>query len=199
MPCRRASSGHTLTELVVVVAAFGIIAGTGIPALTNTMSRAALRSATAQVRDLLRLTQEEAMTLNRNRGIRFTQEGERWVWAVYDDGDGDGVRNADIAAGVDPLVAGPEDVGLFRGMAGIGIPEDGVPHPDDGTLLTADTSPIRFGTTSLCSFATDGSSTPGSVYLSSASGEAAIVRSSGDGGRIRVMFYDRGAGTWILL
>ncbi|HEV7240823.1 MAG TPA: GspH/FimT family pseudopilin [Thermoanaerobaculia bacterium] len=199
MTSRHRESGQSLIELVVVVAIVGTLAGTAIPALNKAMSRAALRSAAGRVQLLLRLTQEEAMALNCKRGIRFAHVDNRWTWAVYADGDNDGVLNADIASGVDPIVAGPEDVGLFRGMASIGIPPEGVLHPDDGTWMTAEMSPVRFNASSICSFAPDGSSTPGSVYLSSTGGEAALVRSSGDGGRIRVMFYDRWAKKWVLL
>jgi prepilin-type N-terminal cleavage/methylation domain-containing protein len=191
------SSGHTLAELLVVVAIFGTLAGVGLPALTRSFNRAGLRSATARVHTLLKLTREEAVTLNASRGIRFTKKGTRWVWAIYADGDRDGILNADILAGVDPLVYGPQDVGEFRGLADIGIPADGVRHPDDGTWLTATASPVRFNASSICSFSADGSSTPGSVYVCAPDGQAAIVRSSGDGGRIRVLFYDRGSQRWI--
>lgn len=195
---RSTRSGYSLTELMVVMAILGFLAVTGITALMNAMCRGSLRAAAARVQGLLRETREDAIALQRNRGIRFTRDGRRWFWAVYDDGDGDGVRNADIDTGIDLLAYGPEDLGTFSGMATIGIPEEGVSHPDDGTKLPAVAAPVRFNSSSICSFAADGSSTPGSVYLCDVNGGAAIVRSSGDGGRIRVMFYDRGGDRWYL-
>jgi prepilin-type N-terminal cleavage/methylation domain-containing protein len=197
MPPLRSTSGQTLLELLVVMTIFGVLSMIAIPAITTMHCRTSLRVSAARVKQLLMRTKEEAVSLERTRGIRFQRSGRRWFWSIYDDGDDDGVRNADIASGVDVLIHGPEDLGVPHGSATIGIPPEGVRHPDDGKLLIAETAPIRFGDSSICSFARDGSSTPGSVYLCDAGGGAAIVRSSGDGGRIRVLFYDRRKGKWL--
>jgi type II secretory pathway pseudopilin PulG len=188
--------GHSLAELVVSLGIFGIVAGIALPAIGNLTRRAALKASIARVFILMQQTREEAIALAANRAIKFYQDADGgWSYEIYDDGDGDGVLMADMASGVDPLVAGPEVLLSPRGMATIGIGPDGVPDPDGGPPITAGASPVQFSR-SICSFAADGSSTPGSIYIRTIGGDSAVIRSSGDGGRLTILLLAKGDGTW---
>jgi prepilin-type N-terminal cleavage/methylation domain-containing protein len=188
--------GQSLMELVVSMAIFGIIAGIGLPAIGNLTRRAALRAAIARIYDLMRLTREQAISLEANRAIKFYDDSDGgWWYEIYDDGDGDGVLTADIASGIDPLVEGPEVLLSPRAMATIGIARGGVPDPDGGSPIAPDASPVTFSR-SICSFSMDGSSTPGSIYIRTIGGESAVIRASGDGGRLTILLLAKGGSTW---
>ena len=189
--------GHSLIELVVSMAIFGLVAGIALPAIGNLTRRAALRGAVARVYGILKLTREQAISLAGNRAVKFHRDSDGgWSYAVYDDGDGDGVLNSDIEAGIDPLVDGPEVLLSPRGMSTIGIAPEGVPDPDGGPDILAETAPIQFGRSTICSFAMDGSGTPGSIYIRTVSGDSAVIRNSGDGGRLTILLLARGGSTW---
>jgi prepilin-type N-terminal cleavage/methylation domain-containing protein len=189
--------GYTLVEIVVTMGALALITCITLPALSSMLWRATMRGAIARIDSLMIMTQEDAVALGRNRAIKFLRdENGGWSYAIYVDGDGDGVLNADIAKGIDPLVEGPTELVSPRAMATIGIPPEGLPDPDGGPRLRAETAPVQFNRSTLCSFSPDGSGTPGSVYLHTTGGDAAVVRCSGEGGRISVLIFNRGWRKW---
>ena len=190
-------SGHTLTELLVVLAILGATCLVMLPMTVSMAERTAIRSATARIRGLLVTTREEAIALQAHRGLRFMADGAGWQYAIYQDGDADGVRTADIASGVDTLVDGPWTIVSPRALATLMIPPGGLPHPDSGDVMPEGSRPVRFGNSSLCVFSSDGSSTPGTIYIAARSGNAAAVRCAGDGGRIRILHRTAGADDWI--
>jgi hypothetical protein len=189
--------GHTLAEIVVTMGALGLIACTTLSAMTGMMWRSTMRGAIVRVHALMIMTQGDAIALHRNRAIKFLRDADGgWAYAIYIDGDGDGVLNADIASGVDPLVQGPEPLVAHQAMATIGIPPEGLPDPDGRARLRPETAPVQFNRSTLCSFSPDGSGTPGSVYLHTVAGDAAVVRCSGEAGRISVLVLNRGGRKW---
>jgi prepilin-type N-terminal cleavage/methylation domain-containing protein len=188
--------GYSLVELIVSLAIMGFIALVALPALGNLLRKTALRAAIERIHSLMLLTQEEAVALQKKRAIKFIREdGRAWSCAIYDDGDGDGVRNDDIAKGTDPLARGPESLISPNALATIAIDPDGLPDPDGGRI-PPESSPVRFNRSSLCSFAPDGSCTPGSVYLHAIGGGSAVVRCSGDGGCLTILVIDKGEKKW---
>jgi type II secretory pathway pseudopilin PulG len=189
--------GHTLAEIVVTMGSLGLITCITLPALSSILWRAMMRGAVVRVQSLLVNTQEEAIAMQKNRAVKFIRDDNGgWSYAIYTDGDGDGVLNADIAKGIDPLVEGPDILVDPQSMAIIGIPADGLPDPDGGARLTAETAPVQFNRSTLCSFSPDGSGTPGSVYLRTVGGDAAVVRCSGETGRISVLQLNHWGRKW---
>jgi hypothetical protein len=102
----------------------------------------------------------------------------------------------DIRAGRDPMIEPPRPVLLAVGGATIGFPPTTVLDPDDGEPLPSDSSPVRFGIASLCSFSELGGGTAGSIYVTDEYENVAIIRVVGTTGRVRVLFYDAGARAW---
>jgi type II secretory pathway pseudopilin PulG len=189
--------GNTLMEIIVTMGALGMIACITLPTLSSVLWRSTMRGAVVRVHALLVTTQEDAVAMKRNRAIKFLRDSDGgWSYAVYIDGDGDGVLNADIASGVDPLVQGPDVIVSPQAMATIGIPAEGLPDPDGGARLRPETAPVQFNRSTLCSFSPDGSGTPGSIYLRTVAGDAAVVRCSGEAGRISVLELPRGGRKW---
>jgi len=189
--------GYTLLEMLVTVAIIGLFTTISLASLSNILWRAALRGTVVRICGVMAMTQQDAVALRRGRAIKFLREPDGgWSYAVYTDGDDDGVLNEDIARGIDRLVQGPEPIVSPRAMATIGIPPSGLPDPDGGARIGAQASPVQFNRSLLCSFSADGSGTPGSIYLRTVAGDAAVVRCAGEGGRIRILLLNRFMRSW---
>jgi hypothetical protein len=128
--------------------------------------------------------------------MKFRKNGNRYEWALYVDGNGNGIRTAEIASGIDrPLgIAIPwsrNDVlpGILTGTR--------VPDPSNpGHTLDRPDDPIRFNLSDICSFSAVGESTPGSVYLWDGHDRMAVVRVFGRTAKIRTLYYRRGEEEW---
>jgi hypothetical protein len=139
----------------------------------------------------------EAIAARRYTAFRVTRPEGRFVFAFYADGDGDGVRSDDIAAGRDPLLAGPRDLpsrytGVDFGLLDAAIPE--VP-PGTGTLAP-DSDPVRFGRSDIVSFSPRGTSSSGTLYVSDGRSTVVAVVLYGGTGRIRIWRFERGRWSW---
>src|SRR5882762_2726225 len=98
---RKHQRGHSLVELLAVLAIAGIMITTVSRAVDYARRTAALAASTSEMRALFQSTRAIAITHRRNVAIRFRLDGDTWTWRVYEDRNRDGVRNDDIARGVD--------------------------------------------------------------------------------------------------
>jgi len=103
----REERGLTLIELLTTVAILGMVLSVAVPSWMSLRRRAAVRSASAEIRSVFHEVRSRAITRSSNSGVLFTRSGSQWQFAVYDDGDRDGVRNDDIRRGIDTLVSPP--------------------------------------------------------------------------------------------
>ena len=179
--------GQSLVELTIVLTLIGGVSAIGMSAIDSVKRRVALNSATSELRATIAYVRTLAVTRDRNVAIRFRQDNTAWTWTVYEDGDGDGVRNDDIAKGKDRQVFPPRR--FQYGPAGIGLPTIPVPDPLAGGQPLGTRSPVRFNTSMLCSFSRNGEVTNGSVVLSDGT-LANIVRVHGTSGRIQVLRWN---------
>lgn len=159
-------------------------------------SALALRSAAREVQVAFYRARAEAISRERLVGIKFRKNGDRHEWALYGDGNGNGVLSAEILNGVDrPLgVAFPwsrNDVapGILTGNP---VPDPGAP----GRYLSRPEDPIRFNLSDICSFSPVGESTPGSVYLWDGHDRMAVVRIFGRTAKVRALYHRRGERGW---
>src|SRR5687768_418441 len=119
--------GQSLIELIVVVALVGGVSVIGMNAIDSVQKRIALNSATSEVRATIQYVRMLAIARDRNVAIRFRAEERAWTWTVYEDGDGDGVRNDDINTGKDREIIAARNFQF--GPAGIGLPSGKVSDP----------------------------------------------------------------------
>jgi prepilin-type N-terminal cleavage/methylation domain-containing protein len=181
--------GFTLMELLTVIAIAGVILACAVPNWLAMRRRVAVRMAAAEIRSILHKTRSRAIARSDNAGVKFIQTGTDWQYAIYDDGDGDGVRNDDIGRGTDRLVAPPRHLWQQPQLAAIALPPTAITDPD-GTKLAAGTSPVRFGVSRICSFSPLGAATPGTIYLTDSAGMLYAVRVYGASAKIRLLRYD---------
>jgi hypothetical protein len=178
-----------LALLLALVAA----AGTGVSHLRSVV---AIRSAAAEVGAALYRARMFALTQGVNVGLKYRMRAGRPEWALYGDGNGNGVRSAEIASGIDRPIGilatwGRNDVrpAIMTGAV--------VPDPDgSGRRLSALDDPIRFNVSDICSFSAVGESTPGSISLWDGRDRMGVVRVYGRTAKIRTLYYRRGDRRW---
>ena len=196
---RRASrrAGYTAIELLVVGGLALVLLTIGVASLLELSSAYRMELAAHELVSLLRRTRSLALTEGARVGVKFFPTDERVGYAIYRDGDGDGVRTKDIESGVDPAATPPLTLHRLGGDVRFGFPP-GKPPRDPGDprrRLTRLRDPIRFNRSDIASFGPLGESTPGSLYLTD--GEAlAVVRLFGRTGKVKILFYDREKEVW---
>lgn len=196
MSRRNEPAGYSLAEMLAVVAIIGLFILISLPAFGSIQRRFALRAATAEMRSIFHVARMRAIARGRHAGLKFIRVGNEWSFAVYDDGDGDGLRNDDIARNIDKLVAPPRPVLPESRAINIGLLGVTIKDPD-GDDLTPSDSPVQFGRSLLCSFSPFGESTPGTIYITDRGRDLWAVRVYGATAKIRVTRYDRGTRKWV--
>jgi type II secretory pathway pseudopilin PulG len=179
--------------MVVALTILGTLIFLSLPPFLRITGDLRLRLTANEVMGILRAARSFAIRHGANVAVQFKSSPEGAIlYALYRDGDGDGVLTKDIAKRVDPAVQPPHSLDQAGGRsARLGFPP-GLRVRDPGSpgkwLTTAD--PIRFNSSDLASFGPLGTSTPGSLYLTDGHSRLAVVRVLGRTGRVRVMAYD---------
>jgi len=186
--CPEAEHGYSLIELLVVIAAMGVVLAVTLPSLGEINRRRELRAATAELRSIFREVRSRAIASGHNAAVKFSLADGEWQYAIFEDGDGDGVRNDDIVAGRDPMMVPFRRVFGTQGHVRIGLPPVAVRDPDRG-VVQPDESPVRFNRSTLCSFSPMGGGTSGSIYLTEGT-RAAVLRLYGPTARLRLMLLE---------
>jgi len=189
----RNEKGQSLVEILFTLSILGCVLTTGLTVMNHARRVYALASGTSELRALFQRVRLTAVTRDRNVAIRFRPvDGDAWSWSVYEDGDGDGVRNDDITRGVDRLIEKPR---LFQhAPVRIGTPAETIPDPTAPGQSLAMRLPVRFGTSLLCSFSRKGEATNGSVVLTDGRG-ATVIRVGGTSARVNVLRWNGKAWT----
>lgn len=193
--CRPVRSlGSSLAELMVTLALAAGMMLAVIPGLTTALHRATLRAAGQHVLGILVEAQNRAATSDRYCGVKFSLANGEWWYTVYEDGNGNGILTEDIMSGVDTPITAADLVFPSRTRTRIGYTPGTVAF-DTGKPMTGDELPVNFNKSTICSFSPSGTGTPGSVYFTDGV-YGAMVRSSGESGRVRVAFYNGKTGGW---
>jgi type II secretory pathway pseudopilin PulG len=187
-------AGWSLVELVMVIGVSLIVGGLAMAAFAPLSARARAIGAARYLAALLQRERIEAVRTGRIGGLRFEDDGTAIGFARVVDGNGNGLRSAEIASGVDPT-RGPR-MRLADAFAGVRFAIVADVPAIDGGGLTAGADPIRLGSPILA-FAPAGSATSGTLYLASADGQQFGVRILGVTGRIRIFEFDRASRRWV--
>jgi type II secretory pathway pseudopilin PulG len=185
--------GSTLFELTLVLSILVIMATVAVPGTAQAIDSGRAREAAGFVASRLRQARQEAVTRTKQVAAVFDLRNGRWTFSMCEDGNHNGIRRADITAGIDRCTEGPHDIEqMFPGNRvfvdpTLSGPESSPASPD----------PVRFGASNMASFSPAGSCTPGTLFLRSRLGVQYAIRVGAATGRTRILRYDTGTRTWI--
>ena len=187
-----AQRGLTLIELLFAVAVGILIAGMALPVTDAALDDLHTAAAARYVAGLVLNDRMDALKRARSVALRFEPSGADYVFGPFVDGNGNGVRTAEIRSGVDPAL-GPEQrlAERFPGVK-FGL-QAGLPDADG--VRGASTDGVRIGSARILATAPDGTATSGTLYVQGRRAQYA-VRVLGATARTRVMKFETGAGTW---
>ena len=173
-----ASKGYTLAELLAVLAIVAMAVAVTLPAAAMLRDGGRAAAGARTMATILSAQRWKSVAGHRVRGLQFRKVGNGWSWREVADGNGNGLRTAEITRGIDPVLT--PDNSLERQVPDVrlGLPPGG-PYPEapPGTdLLNAGDDPVRFGRSDLVSFSPVGSASSGTLYVTDGrSGLFAIV------------------------
>jgi len=192
--------GFSAIEALVVVALVGIALSISVPALSALRENGRTAAGARLLAMELNRMRWEGVAGRRGTGLFFERGPEGWGWRVVEDGNGNGLRTAEIRRGVDPTLSGPhllqdrvEDVRL-------GFPPGGpFPRIPPRTGNIADTDdPVQFGRSDIVAFGPLGRSSSGTLYVTDGRRGLFGIVLFGPAARVRVWRYDSVGGKWTL-
>ncbi|MEX2271875.1 MAG: GspH/FimT family protein [Vicinamibacterales bacterium] len=188
---RRASAaGLSLIEVLFALSLTMAAAGAAIPATVEITRALKLRAAAAFIAGYLQHARLEALHRSRAVGVRFRETSGDWRIGSYVDGNGNGIRTAEIANGIDPVV--DQEAAFGARCPSVHIARlDGVPDVNGVTGGSA----VRFGTSDIATFDSDGSSSSGSIYLTDGRTQIAVTITPATG-RVRLRRWDPRVRVW---
>ena len=136
----------------------------------------------------------EALTRTADLSLRFTPDAASFVYAVYADGNRNGVRSEDIDRGVDRRTSTDErlrdqfpsvDFGAVPGLPAV-----------DASSEPPGADPIRLGAGNMATFTTNGTATPGSLYIRGPRNLQYVIRILGTTGKTRILKFDARNRVW---
>lgn len=186
-----ASRGYTLAELLAVLAIVAMAVAVAFPAAAMLRNGGRAAAGARAMATLLSAQRWKSVSGHRVRGLQFRKLGDAWSWREVADGNGNGLRSAEITRGVDPVLT-PDDA-LERQVQDVrlGLPPGGpFPEAPPGTeVLSAGDDPVRFGRSDLVSFSPFGSASSGTLYVTDGHGALFAVVLFGPTARLRVWRY----------
>lgn len=196
---RRAERGYQLIELLIAMAISSLVLAFGVPPLLALAAGLRVELAAAEVASTFHVARSYAIRNSANVGLKFEVDGDGTVtWALYRDGDGDGVLTADIRSGDDPEVLPRTRLAHLGRQIRFGFPPGRAPR-DPGNphrRLTHLDDAIRFNNSNIASFSALGTATPGTVYLTDGMRHLSAARVTGRTGRIDRISYDVTTELW---
>lgn len=149
---------------------------------------------------LLRNARTTAISCGRSIGVVFERNPQGWRYQLYEDGDGDGIRTADIAIGTDPPAGTPGRVGeRWEGVDFGFLPLARVRKVPPGSGWVASLGdPIQVGGADIVAFSPAGDGSSGTLYLSDGRTQMAAIVVYGPSARVRSYRYDADLEEWVL-
>ena len=190
---RTVERGYQLIELLIAMAVSSLVLVLGIPPLLSLAAGLRVELAAAEVASTFHVARAYAIRHDANVGLKFQVDGDGTVtWALFRDGDGDGVLTADILSGDDPQVLPRTRIAHLGRQIHFGFPPGRAPRDpgDPRRRLSGLDDPIRFNRSDIAAFTPLGTATPGTVYVTDGMRHLSAARVFGRTGRIGCLVYD---------
>ena len=187
------SAGFSLLELLLVLSIIATMSVLAIPLTAGALDEMRTAMAARYLEGRIMNARMTAIRRSTKVALRFEAvDDDDYRYGEYWDGNGNGVRSAEIASGLDPVSAPAEFLGnRFTGVT-FGL-HAGIADVDGDRSTTTDG--VRIGTSRILTLGPDGTATSGTLYVRGRRGQFA-VRILGATGRTRVLRFDPGSGQW---
>jgi prepilin-type N-terminal cleavage/methylation domain-containing protein len=186
--------GYSLIELLAAMALSVTLGAAAIPQYLAVVDDVRASGAAYYISGRLQRARMEAVLRSAMVGVQFTPTASGYSYAVYVDGNRNGVLTRDIQRGLDRLIAAAERLpDQFAGVDFGAIP--GLPPVDAGGTAPG-TDPIRLGSSSIASFSAMGTSSSGTVYIRGRRDAQYAVRIFGETGKTRLLKFEPRTGQW---
>jgi type II secretory pathway pseudopilin PulG len=188
-------AGYSLLELMMVMGLAVTVTGAAVPQYLAGLDDLRARGAAHHLSGRLQRARMEAVMRSAMVGLQFTPvPGGGYSYAMYLDGNRNGVLTRDIQRGVDRLIGAAERLpDTFSGVEFGATP--GLPPVDPGGTPPG-SDPIRLGSGNIASFSALGTATSGTVYIRSRRGAQYAVCVFGETGKTRLLKFEPGTGQW---
>lgn len=185
--------GFTLIELMLAVSVATVLVGISVPLGGNAIDDLRTASAARYLAGRIAAGRMDAISRSQAVALRFQPATPDYLFTSFVDGNGNGIRSADIAGGIDLAVGVPRRLCDEFASVHFGLE---IGRPDVDGVRNASADGVRIGASRILSLSPDGTATSGTLYLQGRRAQYA-VRILGATGRTRVLKYDTGAGTWM--
>jgi hypothetical protein len=183
-----------MVELAVVLGFTVTATATALPSLLTRVDQARVAGAARYLAARFYDTRIEAITQSTEVAMKFTPTNAGFVFAVYVDGNGNGVLASDIQRTVDRQLHSPEQLSSqFSGVDFGTLPNLPPIDADDGA---PGENPIRFGASGMVSFSALGTSSSGTLYIKSRGNIQYAIRLVGATARVRIYRFDAQSRRW---
>ncbi len=193
----RRQAGWSLIDGLAALTVAGLLLSWTAPIAARIVSDVRTAAAAREFAMLFHAMRWRSVSENRNVGLYFERSAGGWQWWQVDDGNGNGLRTAEVRNGVDPKRSGPYRLEANHRGVRLGFPQ-GNPVPDipprRGLLAGGD--PIRFGRSDLISFGPRGRSSSGTLFVTDGHRRLYGVLLYGATTRVRVWRWDREEQRW---
>jgi type II secretory pathway pseudopilin PulG len=186
--------GYSLLELTIVTGLVATLSATTVPPLLTNLDDFRTAGAVRHMSARLQQARMEAVLRSADVALRFTVTRSGYSYAVFQDGNGNGVRTRDIERGTDRQIEPPERLpDQFPGIDFGALP--GLPPIDPAGSPPGD-DPIRLGSSNILTFSALGTSSSGSLYIRGQRAAQYAIRILGESGKTRVLKFDSRAQKW---
>lgn len=190
----RAARGYSMIELAVAVGLMTTAMATALPQMLVGLDEARVAGAARYLSSRFYDTRIEAITRSAEVALRFTATNAGYVYAVFADGNGNGVLTRDIQRNIDRQIHAPEQLSSqFSGVDFGTLP--GLPAIDAGSPAPG-ADPVKFGVSNMVSFSALGSSSSGTLYIRSRGNAQYAVRVVGSAAKVRIFRFDARSRRW---
>lgn len=181
-------AGYSLLELMFALGLSATISAAAAPQLLSSVDDVRAAGAVRFLSARLQQVRMEAIARSADVALQFSQAAGGYTYAVYIDGNGDGVRTTDIQRGVDLQIMAADRLSDHFAGVDFGVLPALPPVDRGGSPPGAD--PIKLGSSNILTFTPLGTATPGSLYVRGRRDLQYVIRIFGETGKTRTLKFD---------